>query len=83
MSAPLSTDTFRIIVRRETRRGVPAMDSRRRSAPISPRLVALLVLTGLAIHQAFGQVSILTHHNDNGRAGANLNETILNISTPT
>lgn len=45
------------------------------------RVVGLILAVGLIlIVPAFAQVSILTHHNDNNRTGANLNETVLNTS---
>src|SRR5579864_4542466 len=45
------------------------------------RLTRLLFFVSL-MHSVPGlaQVSILTHHNDNSRTGANLNETVLNTS---
>ncbi len=50
-----------------------------RSPIWSHTLHAMIVLLLTGPH-AFGQVNVLTQHNDNERTGANLNETILNTS---
>ena len=42
--------------------------------------LSVLALLFLSLSPTWGQVSVLTQHNDNSRTGANLNETILNVS---
>jgi hypothetical protein len=37
-----------------------------------------LILSSVGVALCFSQVNVLTHHNDNNRTGANLNETTLN-----
>jgi hypothetical protein len=41
---------------------------------------ALLCMLLCSVRPACGQVSVLTHHNDNARSGANLAETTLTVS---
>jgi hypothetical protein len=51
----------------------------RKSIPANVRVVSFMVLMLLlSMVAAWGQVSVLTQHNNNSRTGANLNETILN-----
>jgi hypothetical protein len=42
------------------------------------RLIAVLMINAFAVAQ--GQVNVLTQHNNNQRTGANLSETVLNVS---
>src|SRR4051812_13142654 len=42
--------------------------------------LSLLLLSLSVLSPTYGQVSVLTQHNNNARTGANLNETILNTS---
>jgi len=43
--------------------------------------LSLLAATYVLVSMSFGQVSVLTQHNDNSRTGQNQQETILNTST--
>jgi hypothetical protein len=51
-------------------------------AAAAPQLFACLLVLCLAVcgTAALGQASVWTHHNDNRRTGANLNETVLNTA---
>jgi hypothetical protein len=42
--------------------------------------LSIFVLLSVLTLQAWCQVNVLTHHNDNRRSGANLQETQLNVA---
>ncbi len=61
------------------RRLNPRKSTSRKSIPANVRAVSFMILMILLSSvAAWGQISVLTQHNNNSRTGANLNETILN-----